>query len=241
MIVKKKIEVKKTSHRAIIEVNKVCKDFAVGKSSISALKNIDLKVYATDFLVIFGPSGCGKSTLLNIILGLDQPTSGEVEIRKQKINLMSEDERAAFRAKKIGMVYQMPYWVRSLNVLENVSLPLLIEGLNQDQASARAREILAELKIEDLANQFPTQLSSGEQQRAGLARALVANPWILMADEPTGNLDSKNGDEIMKLLMEMNKKHYRTIVLVTHNEAYWDCGSRRIEMRDGEIIEDTKH
>ncbi|MCX6810474.1 MAG: ABC transporter ATP-binding protein [Candidatus Berkelbacteria bacterium] len=236
-----KITENKTQHDAVIEVKDVTKNFVVGKNTIQALKKVDLVVSATDFMVIFGPSGCGKSTLLNIILGLDKPTAGEVEIRGKKINLMSEDERAAFRAEKIGMVYQMPYWIKSLNVLENVSLPLLVRGLSQGQSLIRAKEVLADLNLSDFSGQFPTQLSGGQQQRVGLARAIVTNPWILMADEPTGNLDSKSGEDIMKLFLELNKKHKRTIVLVTHNEDYWNFGNRRVEMSDGEIIEDKRH
>jgi len=154
---------------------------------------------------------------------------------------MDDDERSTFRSKKIGMIYQMPYWIKSLNVVENVALPLIIEGVKESEAMRHAKTILTDLGIADLAKQMPTQLSGGQQQKAGLARALVSNPWILMADEPTGNLDSKSGDEIMEIFRELNKKHKRTILMVTHNEQYFNYGTRKIEMKDGEIIKDSKN
>jgi len=179
--------------------------------------------------------------LFNVILGLDKPTKGDVIVRDSKIYNMDDDTRAKFRAKKIGMIYQMPYWIKSLNVVENVALPLIVEGEKEYEATKQAKSILQELKIIDLSNQIPTQLSGGEQQKVGMARALVSNPWILMADEPTGNLDSSSGEAIMKILKELNQKHKRTILMVTHNEDYFDYGTRRVEMKDGEIIKDTKN
>lgn len=228
-------------HEVIINVEETSKDFVLGSRAIQALKVINLEVRATDFLVIFGPSGCGKSTLLNIILGLDRPTKGKVEVRGTNIYNLDEDQRAAFRAKKMGMIHQMSYWIKSLNVIENIALPLIIEGKEEEKAMIAAEVVMRELGIINLAKQIPTQLSGGEQQKVGLARALISDPWILLADEPTGNLDSKSGDEIMNLLKELNTKHKRTIILVTHNEAYWDFGNRRIEMKDGEIVKDTDH
>jgi len=228
-------------HEVVIEVEDISKDFKVGKNEIHALRDINLKIYSTDFAVIFGPSGCGKSTLLNIILGIDNPTTGKVILRDRNIFLIPEDERGIFRSRKIGMIYQTPYWVRSLNSVENVALPLIIEGIKQSFALARAHKVMEELEIDTLAKQIPTQLSGGEQQKLELARALVANPWIIMADEPTGNLDSASANEIMELFDELNQKHDRTVVLVTHNQAYWGLGNRRIEMKDGKIIKDSKH
>jgi len=228
-------------HEVVIDVEEVKKNFVLGSRVIQALKDVTLQVRSTDFLVIFGPSGCGKSTLLNIILGLDKPTKGTVKVRDTNIYNLDEDQRATFRAKKMGMVHQMPYWIKSLNAIENVALPLIIEGGKEKNAMREARKTMQELGIIELSRQIPTQLSGGEQQKVGLARALVSDPWILLADEPTGNLDSKSGDEIMSLFKFLNQKHKRTIILVTHNEEYWDNGTRRIEMKDGEIIRDTNH
>jgi putative ABC transport system ATP-binding protein len=228
-------------HGAVINVRDVDKDFLVGKNTIKVLKKINIDVHSTDFIVVYGPSGCGKSTLFNIILGLDKPTNGEVIVRDTMIYNLDDDERAKFRAKKIGMIYQMPYWIKSLNVVENVALPLIIEGEKEQGAIRHAKKVLADIGISDLSKQIPTQLSGGEQQKAGLARALVSNPWILMADEPTGNLDSKSGKEIMEIFRELNQKYKRTILMVTHNEEYFNYGTRKIEMRDGEIVKDIKN
>lgn len=229
------------THEVVIDVKDVDKDFAVGKNTIKVLKKINIDVRSTDFIVVYGPSGCGKSTLFNIILGLDRPTKGEVIVRDTKIYNLDDDQRAKFRAKKIGMIYQVPYWIKSLNVIENVALPLIIEGEKEADAIRHAKRVLSDIGISDLSKQIPTQLSGGEQQKVGLARALVFNPWILMADEPTGNLDSKSGKEIMEIFRDLNQKHKRTILMVTHNEEYFDYGTRKVEMKDGEIIKDTKN
>ena len=223
----------------VIRVKNLYKSFRVGQNEIEALRGIELEVYATDFLVIFGPSGCGKSTLLNLILGIDTPSNGTIIVRDTDLFALPEDERSVYRARKIGMVYQMPYWVKSLNVIENVALPLIIEGLKIRPSMKRAEKMLEELGIPELSKQLPTQLSGGEQQRVGLARALVTNPWIIMADEPTGNLDSQNAKDIMDMLRKLNSEQKRTIILVTHNEEYWNYGTRRIEMKDGQITKDT--
>ena len=239
----KKISEKTTSgkHEKIIDVVGLKKDFAVGENLINGLRGVDLKINATDFLVIFGPSGCGKSTLLNIIAGIDTPSEGKVMVRDTDIFAMDEDERAKFRAKKMGIVHQLPYWIRSLNVIENVALPLVIEGEKPHFARNRALDLMEELGIGKLANQLPTQLSGGQQQKVGIARALISNPWILMADEPTGNLDSTSSDDIIALFDLLNRKHKRTIIMVTHNPAYWEMGTRRIEMKDGLIVKESHH
>lgn len=224
----------------IIECENVKRSFVVGESNTPALQGINLKIYPKEYLVIFGPSGCGKTTLLNIILGIDIPTAGKVFVRGQEIFKMDEDKRADFRAHHFGMVHQMSYWVRSLNVAENVALPLLIKNEEED-SMGRAGKVLGELGIGDLVDKLPYQLSSGEQQKIGVARALVTNPLIIMADEPTGNLDSESAQSLMDLFKKLNQEHDRTIILVTHNEEYWDCGTRRIEMRDGMITKEISH
>jgi len=227
-------------HEVVIDVEEVKKNFILGSRVIQALKDVSLQVRSTDFLVVFGPSGCGKSTLLNIILGLDKPTKGKIKVRGTDVYSLDEDQRAAFRAKKMGMIHQMPYWIKSLNAIENIALPLVVEGGREEKAMQEARKTMQELGIINLASQIPTQLSGGEQQKVGLARALVSDPWILLADEPTGNLDSKSGNEIMELFKLLNQKYKRTIILVTHNEEYWSWGTRRVEMKDGGIVKDTK-
>lgn len=225
----------------VIDVKEITKVFTVEDGSVDALKGLNFSVYANEFIVIFGPSGCGKSTLLNIILGIDRPTSGTVIITGKNISNMSEDDRGSFRSRRIGMVHQLPYWVKSLNVLDNVAMPLIIRGLKQKSAIERAEQTMAELGIENLKYHLPTQLSGGQQQRVGVARAIVSNPWIIIADEPTGNLDSKGAREVIETFNDLHKRQNKTIILVTHNEEYWNIGTRRVEMKDGIIKKDTRH
>lgn len=230
---------KDMKHECIIEVQNVKKHFNIGSNVIEALNGIDLKINATDFAVIFGDSGCGKSTLLNIIAGIDTPDSGKVKVRNTNIDNLDDDERGVFRSKKMGIVYQFPYWIKSLNVLENVALPLIISGTEAKNALERAEEVMEELKISKHKKQLPTQLSGGQQQKVGIARALVSNPWIILADEPTGNLHTSASDEIMSFFSLLNQKYKRTIILVTHNQSYWDIGNRRIMMKDGLIAKEA--
>jgi putative ABC transport system ATP-binding protein len=229
------------THEAVIEINGLEKTFKVGQNEIKALRGVDLKIESAEFVVIFGPSGCGKTTLMNIVAGIDTPTKGEVRVRGTDIFALKEEKRGIFRSEKIGMIHQMAYWAKSLNVLQNVALPLIIEGQMEPEALKKAEKMLDELELSELAHQRPTQLSGGQQQKVGFARALISSPWIIFADEPTGNLDSKSAEEIMKLFKLLNEKYKRTIILVTHNKDYWDLGSRRIEMKDGLISKDVKH
>jgi putative ABC transport system ATP-binding protein len=227
-------------HEVIIEARGLKRSFRVKGGVVQAVKGIDLEIRATDFCVVYGPSGCGKTTLLNLIAGIDTPTSGEVVVRDVNIGVLPEDERGVFRSKKMGIVYQLSNWVKSLNGFENVALPLIIEGKKRREALKRAQTVMRELGILDLGRQIPTELSGGQQQRLGMARALVTNPWIILADEPTGNLDSTTADSIMAIFDILNKKYKRTIIMITHNQSYWTLGTRRIEMKDGLILRDVK-
>ncbi|MCX6809223.1 MAG: ABC transporter ATP-binding protein [Candidatus Berkelbacteria bacterium] len=228
-------------HEAVIEVEGLTKTFKVGDNEIRALKGIDLSVHATEFLVVFGPSGCGKTTLMNIIAGIDTPTKGTVKVRGTNIFALKDEARGIFRSEKMGIIHQMSYWAKSLSVLENVALPLIIEGQSEKSSLEQAQKVLDTLDISELAKQRPTQLSGGQQQKVGFARAMISSPWIIFADEPTGNLDSKSAEEIMLLFKELNEQHKRTIILITHNKEYWELGNRRIEMKDGQISKDSKH
>jgi putative ABC transport system ATP-binding protein len=225
------------SYRTVIKIDDLTRTFDLGRQKVHALNGINLRVKNQDFAVIYGPSGCGKSTLLNIISGADEPTSGQVTVNSQNIFKMTEDDRSMFRSKRMGIIYQMFYWIKSLNSVENVAMPLIIEGMSEKKAVAQARQLLNDLGISELANQIPTQLSGGEQQKIGFARAVIADPDIIVADEPTGNLDSVASDEIMELFQVLNQKMKKTIILVTHNQAYWDLGTKRVEMKDGRIVE----
>lgn len=220
----------------IISVQHVSKSFHVGTQDVPVLKNISFEVKPLDFLIIFGPSGCGKSTLLHTILGLEEPTSGNIYFMgKNLYDGMTEDDRSDFRKKHIGMVYQQPNWIRSLSVIENVAFPLLLLGQDRYQSLKRAREILKTVDMVDWADYIPTELSSGQQQRVALARALITNPEVIIADEPTGNLDYESGQELMQLLTHLNKTKNNTIVMVTHDLEYLNFAKTAVRMFNGQI------
>ncbi|MDR2679668.1 MAG: ABC transporter ATP-binding protein, partial [Tannerella sp.] len=183
-----------------------------------ALENVNLEVQKGDFLSVMGPSGCGKSTLLNIMGLLDAPTSGNVEIDGIPTANMNDREQAAFRNRQLGFVFQSFHLINSLNVLDNVELPLLYRKVSSSERRKKAKEVLEKVGLSHRMKHFPTQLSGGQCQRVAIARAIIGNPNIILADEPTGNLDSKMGAEVMDILHKLNREDGRTIVMVTHNE-----------------------
>ena len=223
--------------RGIISLVNVTKDFPLEKGkSVQILRGINININEGDFAILYGPSGSGKSTILNIILGLDSPTSGSVHLFNHAIGRMSEDERAQLRAKRIGVVYQQSNWVKALSVIENVALPLLIDGGRYKNALERAKTALNGVGMGSYADHRPTQLSGGQQQLVSLARALVNNPEILILDEPTGNLDTVNAQKMIDLLTELNHtRHAKTVVMVTHNFAYISRANEAFSVRDGQI------
>jgi putative ABC transport system ATP-binding protein len=217
----------------IVKTVKLVKSFVVGKDPYEAVRGIDLEINEGDFAIIYGPSGSGKSTLLNCLIGLESPTSGQIWLDGERIDKLEEDQRSLVRSKKIGVVYQQPIWVKSLSVLENVALPLLISGVKTSIAFKRAKKLLCEVAMQNLAHHKPTEISGGQQQKVSLARALIHNPRILVLDEPTGNLDTHSSDEVMQLLQELNSKLNTTIVMVTHNLIYLPIANRTIVVKDG--------
>jgi putative ABC transport system ATP-binding protein len=225
------------THHTIIKIEGLKKDYVLdGDRKAPVLLGIDLEINARDFTIIYGPSGCGKSTLLHTIIGLETPTSGRVVIRETDIYKLKEEDRSVFRAQKFGMVYQTPYWIKSLSVWENVAMPLLIAGEKESSAKRQAMKVLGQVEMAKYAKKKPMQLSGGEQQKVGLARALINNPWIIVADEPTGNLDTHSSDEVMKMFQALNTDHERTIVMVTHNLIYLPMANKQIAMRDGLVV-----
>ena len=221
----------------IISVQHVSKSFHVGTQDVPVLKDISFEVKPLDFLIIFGPSGCGKSTLLHTILGLEEPTSGKVVfLGKDLYDGVTEDERSDFRKQHAGMVYQQPNWIRSLTVVENVAFPLLLLGQDKYQNLEKAREMLKTVEMLDWQGYIPTELSSGQQQRVALARALITNPEVIIADEPTGNLDYDSGQELMQLLTALNKTRNNTIVMVTHDLEYLNFAKTAVRMFNGEVV-----
>lgn len=219
-----------------LEVKNLKKSFLVGKEEIPVLKGLDLSIGFGEFVVILGPSGCGKSTLLNTLLGLEEPTEGQVLVRGKDVYSMDEDGRASFRHQKFGVVYQQPNWVRSLNVIENVAFPLNVAGMSHQNAIKKAKNILYLFKFDKFEKYYPAELSGGQQQKLAVCRALISNPWIILADEPTGNLDTVTAEDLMYDLKVLNSESKRTVIMVTHNSEYQRYATKIVYMEDGKII-----
>ncbi len=220
----------------LLKVSNVDKNFVVGGQTIEVLKQINLTVENGDFAVIFGPSGCGKSTLLHSILGMEPPSKGEVVVDGVDLYKMDEDGIVTFRKTRIGVVFQQSVWVKSLNVVENVSLPNRLRGWSQEEALEASMAALREVKLEAWAHHHPSELSSGQQQRVSLARALTIDPIMLVADEPTGNLDTVSGGELMELLKRLNAEKKKTVIMVTHDLEYLKYANRLFHVIDGRIV-----
>ena len=217
----------------ILEVRNLCKSYDEGR--IEALRGVDLAVYAGEFLTISGPSGSGKSTLLQLLGGLDTPTSGEVLY--QNARLGSAIDLDAYRSRQVGFIFQAFYLLPTLRAIENVQVPMLAAGQNANHYAQRAEALLREMGLEERINQYPNELSAGERQRVAIARALANDPVILLADEPTGNLDSVNSAHIMELLISIQKKRGMTLIVVTHENEIACSAPRHIRIRDGRIDE----
>ena len=221
----------------MIKLTGINKIYRTDEIETQALENVNLEVQKGEFLSIMGPSGCGKSTLLNIMGLLDTPTSGTIEINGTRTDNMDDKELAAFRNKTLGFVFQSFHLINSLNVIDNVELPLLYRKMSSSERTALAKQVLERVGLSHRMKHMPTQLSGGQCQRVAIARAIVGNPEIILADEPTGNLDSKMGAEVMDLLHQLNREDGRTIVMVTHNEAQAKQTARTVRFFDGRQVE----
>ncbi|MGA2136601.1 MAG: ABC transporter ATP-binding protein [Bryobacteraceae bacterium] len=219
----------------MIEVRALTKTIDTGTHRVDILKGIDLEIPRGQFAAIMGPSGSGKSTLLGLLAGLDTPTSGKIFLDGQEITGLKEDALAVVRGHKIGFVFQSYHLISTLTAEENVLLPVELNGNGSGDGTARARELLNRVGLADRRDHYPVQLSGGEQQRVALARAFMVRPPILMADEPTGNLDSENGRIVLDLLLALNRQEGTTLVLVTHDRELAANADRRIQLRDGRI------
>ncbi len=228
------------SSKAIVKVTGLSKQFKLATETVSALTDINFEIKQGSFTIIYGPSGSGKSTLLNILVGLEPPTSGTVELLGQNLYDLTSDDRARFRQLTLGMVFQTNYWVNSLSVVENVAFPLYLAGYDAKQAAELAQLSLEAVGLNDVVKHYPTQLSGGQQQRVSMARALIANPSLIVADEPTGNLDSHNGELIMSLLDSSVKDMGKTVILVTHNLEYLRYSTQQLEIKDGVLTDTTR-
>ncbi len=223
---------------AILEVHSLTKIIDTGTHRVEILRGIDLEVPEGQFVAIMGASGSGKSTLLGLLAGLDTATSGSVVLDGQDITGLREDELAVVRGRKIGFVFQSYQLIPTLTAEENVLLPHELLGGDIRSGTARARELLDRVGLSDRLDHYPIQLSGGEQQRVALARAFMVRPPILMADEPTGNLDSVNGQHVLQLLLDLNQRERTTLVLVTHDQALASRAGRIVTLKDGRIVND---
>ena len=223
----------------IIKTENLKRSFQVGSEKVEALKGIDLSVEKGEFLSIMGPSGSGKTTLMNIIGCLDTPTSGSYYLNNQLVNDLADDDLALIRNKEIGFVFQSFHLLAKNSALNNVLLPLKYAGVKQDEANVLAKSVLDKVGLSDRINHAPSELSGGQQQRVAIARALVNKPSIVFADEPTGNLDSKTGDDVMELFKELNSQG-QTIILITHEEDIAMQSKRIINIKDGLIEYDER-
>ena len=223
----------------IIEVENVNQRYSMGTHTIDALNSINLAVYPQEFIMVMGPSGSGKSTLINIMAGLEHPSAGIVRIEKQDLRTLNDKALCNIRRHKLGFVFQFFNLHPVLSAKENVELPMLIAGIKRKIREKRALELLNLVDLVNRKHHFPHELSGGEKQRIGIARSLANDPEVILADEPTGDLDSTIGHEIMNLLIELNKVHGKTIICVTHDEEMLKSGMRLLKMEDGKIISDS--
>ncbi len=221
----------------IIEVRGLLKTIDSGSHRVEILKGIDLTVPRGQFVAVMGPSGSGKSTLLGLLAGLDAPSSGQILLDGQEITHLGEDEMAVLRGRKIGFVFQSYQLVPTLTAEENVLLPLDV-GVDGYDGAARIRELLESVGLADRLDHYPVQLSGGEQQRVAIARAFVCRPPLILADEPTGNLDSANGRHVLEMLLDLNRRERTTLLLVTHNRELAALADRLISLHDGRIVSD---
>lgn len=226
----------------VLQAHKLRKEYQQAKSKLSVLKGIDLQVQTGEVMAIVGPSGAGKSTLLHILGGLDNPSGGKVLLDGEDLYRTKESERAHMRNEKIGFIFQFYHLLPEFNALENVMLPAFVKGgIKKSEVRKRASSLLAQLGLKNRIRHKPNQLSGGEQQRVAIARALINDPKVVLSDEPTGNLDSASGKEIINLLMLLNELNNQTIVIVTHDESIAKQCHRVVHMRDGLLDTQTNN
>ena len=221
----------------IIECRSVCFSYTEGNNQTPVLRNLNLEVSSGDSIAILGQSGCGKSTLLNLIAGLDHPTEGEVLVNNINISELDEKNRTDLRSNNLGFIFQFHHLLNDFTSLYNVALPLLINGSNIDNAMALSTKLLTDVGLENRLNHKPSELSGGERQRVAIARAMITKPACLIADEPTGNLDSKNAEGILELIIDLNSKATSALLIVTHDLGIANKMERKLNLADKELVE----
>lgn len=222
----------------MLKVENLCKTYGTKETKVEALKNVSFSVSKGEFIAIVGPSGSGKSTLLHILGGVERPTSGHVYVEGEDIVFQNENSLALYRRRQVGLIYQFYNLIPILNVKENISLPVLLDGKKPDEKYLQ--ELIEILGLQNRVNHLPNELSGGQQQRVSIGRSLIYHPALLLADEPTGNLDSKSSEEIMELLEMSNQKYGQTIIMITHDEELAMHAKRIISIEDGQIIKDER-
>ena len=222
----------------MLKVENLCKTYGTKETNVEALKNVSFSVSKGEFIAIVGPSGSGKSTLLHILGGVERPTSGHVYVEGEDIVFQNENSLALYRRRQVGLIYQFYNLIPILNVKENISLPVLLDGKKPDEKYLQ--ELIEVLGLQNRVNHLPNELSGGQQQRVSIGRSLIYHPALLLADEPTGNLDSKSSEEIMELLEISNQKYGQTIIMITHDEELAMHAKRIISIEDGQIIKDER-
>lgn len=230
----------KTDAPVVLETKGLIKKYKVGSEVITALAGVDIKIYKGEFVAVLGTSGCGKSTLLNMISGLERPTKGDIIIGSTRINKVSERNMARFRSREMGFIFQAYNLIPSLTAMENVTLPLMLQGVSKKKREKKAKAMLIELGLGKRLHNKPSQLSGGQQQRVAIARSLVTEPKIIFADEPTGNLDTKTTIEILSFLQQIVRKRQCTLIMVSHDLEVAQYADRIIHMRDGKVIKITE-
>jgi len=222
-----------------IQVEKLTKIYGSGRTVVTALNQVNINVREGEFVAIMGPSGCGKSTLLHLLGGLDKPSEGHVIIGGHNLSDLNDDKLTELRRRKIGFIFQFFNLIPVLNALENAALPITLDGIKPAEAKQKAAEWLTRFGLADRLSNRPDQLSGGQQQRVAVARALVAEPELILADEPTGNLDTRSGDEIASLLRDVSKEYKRTVIMVTHDPRIAAYADRIIFLKDGKVVDET--
>jgi putative ABC transport system ATP-binding protein len=224
---------------SLIELRNISKSYLTEAGEVRALQGIDLDVESGEMIVLSGKSGCGKTTLLNLIGGLDQPSSGELRVGKKELRILSENERTLFRRREVGTIFQSFNLIPMLTVEENIALPRWLDGFSQDEVRPRVECLLQQVELTHRRTHRAHELSGGEQQRVAIARALINSPQVILADEPTGNLDSQTGLQVLMVLRDLNRKQGQTIIIATHSREADALANRIINLKDGKILEDV--
>jgi putative ABC transport system ATP-binding protein len=223
----------------LISLRNISRHYKTGEGAVHALDGVSLEIPRNEFLAVSGPSGCGKSTLIHLLAGLEYPTAGEIFVDGLALHTADDKALTQYRRRQVGLVFQFFNLLPTMNVLENVSFPLLLQGVTPEESEKRAAELIELVGLTKRSGHFIHQLSGGEQQRTAIARALVHRPVVLIADEPTGNLDSHSASAVMQLLEKIGAEEMTTLIVVTHSDEVAQAASRRVEMRDGKVVRDS--